>query len=97
MTLQVQTTCSAELYNTRSPGRQRCTPLCLFYLLRSFAGFLVLRFHLFRQLCFLLGSHVADDHFAFRSYLNLKINRHFTMESQRNAEFSQALDWFTQV
>ncbi len=55
-------------------GRQRCTPLCLFYLLRSLGSFLFLRFHLFSQLGFLLGSEVADDHFAFRKDLNLKIN-----------------------
>ena len=61
----------ASNYTTRyleSPKKFAC------YLLACFGWLFFPRFRLFRQLCFLLRSQVADDNFAFRNDLNLKIN-----------------------
>ena len=69
----------------------------MFYLLRSFASFFLLGFDLFRKFGFLLGSQMANDDFAFRNDLDLKIHRHLTMKSERDVKLAQALDRFAQV
>ena len=40
---------------------------------------------------------MANDYFAFRDDLDLKINRHFPMKPQRDRKLAQPLYWFTQM
>ena len=55
------------------------------------------RFCGWRELSFLVGRQVTDDHLAFRRYAHLQIDRDFTMQSDRHCVFANTLQRLAQV
>src|ERR1044071_9083621 len=51
----------------------------------------------FRYLGFLFRRQMTDDHFAFRRYSDLQIDRDFTMESHRDRVITKSLQRLAQV